>query len=99
MNIDQLTGYRRDMLYVLSARGRASVVTVRDEIEDKHGDVIDTVGVYRALNDLEEFGLVKKFKVDGKERRFYLSDEGRRQLDDHHEWAVRCMNSVEQETL
>ena len=80
-----LTGFQRDLLYVIAGLGRPSGQMVRREIE-KHVDNVNHGRLYPNLDTLVEYGLVEKGRHDQRTNYYELAPEGRELIEQRHEW-------------
>ncbi len=81
----ELTGFQRDLLYVIAGLGRPSGQMVRREIE-KHVDNVNHGRLYPNLDTLVEYGLVEKGRHDQRTNYYELAPEGRELIEQRREW-------------
>ena len=81
----ELTGFQRDLLYVIAGLGRPSGQMVRREIE-KHVDNVNHGRLYPNLDTLVEYGLVKKGRHDQRTNYYELAEAGRELIEQRREW-------------
>jgi len=81
----ELTGFQRDLLYVIAGLGRPSGQMVRREIE-KHVDNVNHGRLYPNLDTLVDYGLVEKGRHDQRTNYYELAPEGRELIEQRKEW-------------
>lgn len=87
-----IRGFKRDLLFVVGGLGQPSGQEVLDELEASVDEDVQAARLYTNLNELAEEGLVLKTKADGRTNRYELTEEGRRTLEERHEWARERLN-------
>lgn len=81
----ELTGFQRDLLYVIAGFDRPSGQDVKEEIKEQIGGV--THGrLYPNLDTLVERGLVEKGQLDRRTNYYELTAEGRELLENRRRW-------------
>lgn len=81
----ELTGFQRDLLYVIAGLEKPSGQRVRSEIEEYGGPV--THGrLYPSLDRLVEEGLVEKGQQDRRTNYYEITPKGRNILTQRREW-------------
>jgi len=87
-DVFSLTGFQRDLLYVLSSGRKLSGREIKRELERERGEV--TRGqLYPNLDTLVEKGLIKKGQKDRRTNFYRISSEGREQLERRRQWENR----------
>ncbi|WP_265107844.1 PadR family transcriptional regulator [Halosolutus halophilus] len=81
-----LTGFQRDLLYVIAGADRPSGQTVKDEVEKYYSSEINHGRLYPNLDTLVNKGLVEKGQLDRRTNYYAITDEGRQQIDERREW-------------
>lgn len=81
----ELTGFQRDLLYVIAGLGRPSGQMVRREIE-KHVDNVNHGRLYPNLDTLVEHGLVEKGRHDQRTNYYELNPVGRELIQQRRSW-------------
>lgn len=96
----EIASIRLTALYVLADRERANGMEVKRGIEDLTGAHVDNPPVYTTLRDLCEDGLVTQEKRNATRGKFWLTEDGRELLEEHHAWFSKCLDdSVGQQTF
>lgn len=81
-----LTGFQRDMLYVIAGLNNPHGLAIKDELDAYYGDEIHHGRLYPNLDDLVGKGLVEKGKHDDRTNAYNLSPRGYRELDARRDW-------------
>ena len=83
--IFELTGFQRDLLYVVFGLEQPSGQDIRSELEDEYDDV--THGqLYPSLDTLVEKGLARKGALDRRTNYYETTREGEVALRRRREW-------------
>ncbi|MFC7155369.1 helix-turn-helix transcriptional regulator [Halomarina halobia] len=81
-----LTGFQRDLLYVIAGFDQPSGQQIKGELE-AHTDREITHGrLYPNLDTLVNRGYVEKGQLDRRTNWYALSDDGREAIVARHEW-------------
>jgi DNA-binding PadR family transcriptional regulator len=86
MRLFSLTGFQRDLLYVISGMDHASGRAIMEELEADTGQEITRGRLYPNLDALVTEGLVRKGQVDRRTNYYSLSEEGWESLADRRHW-------------
>ena len=84
--MDDLTGFQRDLLYVIAGADRPSGQDVKEEIEGYYSAEINHGRLYPNLDTLVNKELVEKGQLDRRTNYYEISDDGLRQIEDRREW-------------
>lgn len=87
-----LTGFQRDMLYVIAGLENQHGLAVKDEFEEYYETKINHGRLYPNLDTLVETGLVEKGKIDDRTNSYSLTRRGRRELDARRGWENQYVN-------
>jgi PadR family transcriptional regulator PadR len=92
--IYDLTGFHRDLLYVLAGLDDPPGIAIRDELEPYHDTEIGDSLLYRSLTGLIEKGLVEKGQSTEhrKENWYALTPQGQRELTALHNWKTQLLD-------
>lgn len=82
----ELTGFQRDLLYVIAGLDRPKGLAIKDELEDYYMTEINHGRLYPNLDTLVERGLVEKGELDQRTNYYTLTHAGRRLLDERRGW-------------
>ena len=92
MQVYELSGIQRDLLFVTAGAGGASGQQLKDSLESSQGHNVLSGRLYTNLNVLVENGLVKKQSHDGRTNLYEVTDEGIKQLKQLRRWQERCLD-------
>jgi DNA-binding PadR family transcriptional regulator len=81
-----LTGFQRDLLYVVAGLDEPHGLAVKEELEEYYQKEIHHGRLYPNLDTLVEKGLVEKGSIDRRTNYYALTRRGRRELQDLREW-------------
>ncbi|WP_257300613.1 PadR family transcriptional regulator [Haloarchaeobius sp. FL176] len=81
-----LTGFQRDLLYVIAGLDDPKGLAVKDELEDYYETEIHHGRLYPNLDTLVDKGLVEKGELDRRTNFYKLTRRGRREIEDRTEW-------------
>ena len=84
--MDDLTGFQRDLLYVIAGADRPSGQDVKEEIESYYSAEINHGRLYPNLDTLVNKELVEKGQLDRRTNYYEISDDGLREIEDRREW-------------
>lgn len=93
-----LTGFQRDLLYVIAGGEDLHGLAVKAELDTYYGTEINHGRLYPNLDVLVEKGLVEKGKVDDRTNAYALTRRGRRELTARREWEQRFVGDQLDET-
>lgn len=81
-----LTGFQRDLLYVIAGLERPHGLALKDELEGYYDKEIQHGRLYPNLDTLVDKGLVEKGKKDRRTNVYTVTRRGHRELEDRHQW-------------
>jgi DNA-binding PadR family transcriptional regulator len=81
-----LTGFQRDLLYVIAGQERPHGLAIKDELENYYEKEIHHGRLYPNLDTLVEKGLVEKGDKDRRTNFYTLTRRGRREIEDRRNW-------------
>ncbi|ELY46896.1 MULTISPECIES: PadR family transcriptional regulator [Natronorubrum] len=84
--MDDLTGFQRDLLYVIAGADEPSGQEVKDEVEKYYNSEINHGRLYPNLDTLVNKALVEKGQLDRRTNYYAISDSGLEQIEDRREW-------------
>jgi transcriptional regulator, PadR family len=87
-----LTGFQRDLLYVIAGREEPHGLAIKDELEDYYEKEIHHGRLYPNLDTLVEKGLVEKGQHDRRTNYYTLTRRGRREIDARREWEEQYLD-------
>ena len=87
-----LTGFQRDLLYVILGGDRPHGLAIKDELENYYGTEINHGRLYPNLDTLVEKGLVEKGQIDQRTNSYSLTQRGSREIEARREWEDDHIN-------
>ena len=84
-----LTGFQRDLLYVISGLDDPSGLRIKEELDGYYESEIHHGRLYPNLDALVEKGLVEKGHLDDRTNTYALTKRGKRELEARREWEDR----------
>lgn len=92
-----LTGFQRDLLYVIAGQDKPHGLALKDELEDYYEKEIHHGRLYPNLDTLVEKGLVEKGELDRRTNVYTITRRGQRELDARREWEQQYLTASEQQ--
>jgi len=93
--IFELTGFQRDLLYVIAGSERPSGQTIRREME-KHVDNVNHGRLYPNLDALVEHSLVEKGSQDQRTNYYELTEKGQELIENRRLWEQQYVSPKQQ---
>ncbi|WP_408959572.1 PadR family transcriptional regulator [Natrinema sp. 74] len=90
--MDDLTGFQRDLLYVIAGADQPSGQDVKDEVETYYDSEINHGRLYPNLDTLVNKELVEKGQLDRRTNYYEISDSGRRAIEERRRWEQQYIN-------
>jgi PadR family transcriptional regulator PadR len=81
-----LTGFQRDLLYVVAGKDAPHGLAIKDELEEHYEKEIHHGRLYPNLDTLVEKGLVEKGQRDLRTNTYSITNRGHRELEARHDW-------------
>lgn len=81
-----LTGFQRDLLYVIAGLDEPHGLAVKDELEAYYESEIHHGRLYPNLDTLVGKGLIEKGSIDRRTNSYSISSRGQRELEARMEW-------------
>ena len=81
-----LTGFQRDMLYVIAGQDRQHGLAIKDELDRYYEAEIHHGRLYPNLDTLVSKGLVEKGRIDDRTNSYTLTRRRRREIEARREW-------------
>ena len=81
-----LTGFQRDILYVLAGADGQKGLAVKDRLDEYYSTNINHGRLYPNLDTLVEKGLIEKGEIDDRTNSYALTNRGTRELEARREW-------------
>ncbi|MFB6130724.1 MAG: PadR family transcriptional regulator [Salinigranum sp.] len=87
-----LTGFQRDLLYVIAGLEEPHGLAIKEELEDYYEKEIHHGRLYPNLDTLVEKGLVDKGQRDRRTNYYSLTRRGRREIEAREKWEARYID-------
>ena len=87
--MDDLTGFQRDLLYVIAGLENGTPphgLALKDSLEEDYADEIHHGRLYPNLDSLADMGLIEVSSIDKRTNAYSITQRGRRELEVHREW-------------
>ncbi|WP_265112262.1 PadR family transcriptional regulator [Halosolutus halophilus] len=81
-----LTGFQRDLLYVIAGADQPSGQDVKDEVDKYYNADINHGRLYPNLDMLVKKELVEKGQLDRRTNYYAITDAGEEAIQDRREW-------------
>jgi DNA-binding PadR family transcriptional regulator len=91
-----LTGFQRDLLYVIAGEDDPHGLAIKEELEDYYESEIHHGRLYPNLDTLVEKGIVDKGEVDRRTNYYALTQRGEREIEARREWEQRYVEDGEE---
>jgi PadR family transcriptional regulator, regulatory protein PadR len=91
--MDDLTGFQRDLLYVIAGADQPSGQDIKSEIEQYYSSEINHGRLYPNLDTLVNKGLVEKGELDRRTNYYTITDDGERTIRNRREWEQQYADS------
>lgn len=88
-----LTGFQRDLLYVIAGLDEPHGLAIKDELEDYYEKEIHHGRLYPNLDTLVEKGLVEKSSKDRRTNAYELTRRGSREIEARTEWESQYVDA------
>lgn len=87
--MDDLTGFQRDLLYVIAGFDRPSGQDIKEEIEGYYSNEINHGRLYPNLDTLVNKGLVEKGQLDRRTNYYTITADGEQAIVERQEWKAQ----------
>lgn len=87
-----LTGFQRDLLYIIGGHDEPKGLAIKDRLEDYYGTEINHGRLYPNLDQLVDKGLVEKGSLDKRTNFYKLTSRGRRELEARRDWEDQLLS-------
>ena len=89
-----LTGFQRDILYVLGGLDHPKGLAIKDELDSYYSGDINHGRLYPNLDALVDKGLVEKGRIDDRTNSYSLTGRGHRELEARREWEASYVDEL-----
>ena len=90
--MDDLTGFQRDLLYVIAGADQPSGQDVKDEIEEYYSSEINHGRLYPNLDTVVNKELVEKGQLDRRTNYYAITEVGEQAIEDRREWVLQYVD-------
>jgi len=90
-----LTGFQRDLLYVIAGQDQPHGLAIKDELEDYYEQEIHHGRLYPNLDALVDKGLVEKGELDRRTNYYAETQRGHRELEARRDWEQQYLEDTE----
>lgn len=91
MSMHDLTGFQRDILYVIAKLDKPHGLQIKDELQVHYDETIRHGRLYPNLDTLVDARLVEKGKKDDRSNEYKLRNRGKRELRSRLQWELDCL--------
>ncbi|ARS89413.1 PadR family transcriptional regulator [Natrarchaeobaculum aegyptiacum] len=91
--MDDLTGFQRDLLYVIAGADQPSGQDVKSEIETYYSAEINHGRLYPNLDTLVNKELVEKGQLDRRTNYYAITDDGLEAIERRREWERQYVDA------
>ena len=88
-----LTGFQRDLLYVIAGLGEPKGLAVKDVLDDYYGSQINHGRLYPNLDTLVKKGLVEKGRIDDRTNSYSITGRGEREIQARRDWEDQFLEA------
>ncbi len=87
-----LTGFQRDLLYVIAGLDEPHGLAIKDELEEYYEKEIHHGRLYPNLDELVDKGLIDKGEKDQRTNIYNVTSRGRRELEARRDWEEQYVD-------
>lgn len=88
-----LTGFQRDILYVVAGQDKPSGTAVQDELENYYEKKVHHGRLYPNLDSLVEKGLLEKGERDRRTNYYVVTTRGQQELEARRDWEEEYLKT------
>jgi DNA-binding PadR family transcriptional regulator len=89
MESHELTGFQRDLLFVVGGLSAASGKEIKKKLEETQDRKLLAGRIYSNLDTLVENGFVEKGEIDGRTNEYEITDKGVDEIQSRYQWQSR----------
>ena len=90
----EITGFQRDLLYVISGLDDPKGMQIQEELENYYGTNVLHARVYQNLDELVEADLVEKGQQDSRTNYYRLTEAGEEAIEERREWESQYVEPM-----
>lgn len=90
--MQDLTGFQRDLLYVISGADQPSGQDVKEEIEQYYSSEINHGRLYPNLDTVVNKDFVEKGQLDRRTNYYAITDEGEQTIEERQAWESQFLD-------
>ncbi|MDF9748272.1 PadR family transcriptional regulator [Natrinema salsiterrestre] len=90
--MDDLTGFQRDLLYVIAGAAHPSGQDVKEEIEQYYSSEINHGRLYPNLDTVVNKDLVEKGQIDRRTNYYAITEAGEQAVEERQEWQSQYID-------
>ena len=87
--MDDLTGFQRDVLYVIGGLDDDSPpygLAIKEELDEHYANEINHGRLYPNLNELVEMGFIEKGSINDNANSYRLTEHGHQEIEARRKW-------------
>jgi len=89
----ELTGFQRDLLYIIASLDGAHGLGIKNEIETVYEIDVNPSRLYPNLDTLVTKGLVEKGRIDDRTNSYDLTEQGLQLIATRREWEDELLSA------
>ncbi|WP_458190630.1 PadR family transcriptional regulator [Haladaptatus sp. NG-WS-4] len=86
-----LTGFQRDLLYVVTGLDDPHGLAIKDDLEDYYEKEVHHGRLYPNLDTLVDKGLIEKSEKDRRTNIYTLTQRGQREIETRRDWEEKYL--------
>jgi len=90
--MNDLTGFQRDLLYVIAGADQPSGQDVKEDVERYYSSEINHGRLYPNLDTLVNKELVEKGELDRRTNYYAITGAGREEIQERREWESQYVD-------
>lgn len=90
--MNDLTGFQRDLLYVIAGADQPSGQEVKEEVEMYYSGEINHGRLYPNLDTLVNKELVEKGEIDRRTNYYAIAEDGEEAIEERREWVEQYVD-------
>ncbi len=89
-----LTGFQRDLLYMIAGQEEPHGLGIKEELEEYYEKEINHGRLYPNLDTIVDKGLIEKGEIDDRTNFYSLTARGEREIEARQEWEDQYVGDV-----